>query len=90
MRKSQSAPTRDTTNCLESLMGEIAEGVEIVRPIWPEDSEDDLHSRAESLRGERYLKGRWPTVDELIEKRREETETEQLQEYAQCQNQSRA
>jgi hypothetical protein len=72
MPKSKSTPVHDATNCLESMKAEIAEGIEIIRPIWPEDSEGDLRSRAELLRGERYLKGRWPTVGELKRRKRDE------------------
>jgi hypothetical protein len=53
------------TDILDTLAGEVAEAVEILRPHYPQDSETELHHRAKALRRKRYERGRWPSSDEL-------------------------
>jgi hypothetical protein len=55
----------NTIDCLQVLQGEQAEAVQLLRPHYPEASDDELYSRATSLRGRRYALGRWPTAEEI-------------------------
>jgi len=53
------------TDILETMRAEIAEAVELMRPHFPQDSEDTLIKRAESLRARRYQDGHWPDFVEM-------------------------
>jgi hypothetical protein len=55
----------NTLDCLRLLQGEQAEAVQVLRPHYPEASDDELDSRATSLRRQRYALGRWPTAEEI-------------------------
>ena len=52
---------------LESMLGEQAEAVEIVRQAFPDKSEDGLWECAKILRCKRYEIGRYLTVEETRE-----------------------
>lgn len=53
---------------LENLRAEIAEGVELLKPHYPEAGEAELQDQAQGMLGKRYATGRWPTADELAAK----------------------
>jgi hypothetical protein len=65
MKKKATAPKSSTTDILETMRAELAEGVEILRPLYPEEKDKELRRRAQDLRGWRYEQGRWPTAEEL-------------------------
>jgi hypothetical protein len=44
----------------QTVLDEIAEAIELQRPHFPDDDEDNLRRRAEAWRPERYDTGRWP------------------------------
>jgi hypothetical protein len=49
----------------QTMRDEIAEAVELMRPHFPNDDEDDLRARAEAWRWKRYADGRWPDFAEV-------------------------
>jgi hypothetical protein len=55
----------NTIDCLLLLQGEQAEAVQRLQPHYPGASDDELDSRATSLREQRYRLGRWPTAEEI-------------------------
>jgi hypothetical protein len=61
-------PIRRVPDPLESLKAEIAEAMEMMRPHFPNRSEDSLRHLAEALRSERYRSGRWPDFVEMARK----------------------
>ena len=60
-------PTTETRpiDSFATLLAEIAEAVELMRPHFPNDYEDALRHRATTLRAERYRTGRWPDFEQL-------------------------
>jgi len=61
-------PISKVPDPLESLRAEIAEAIEMMRPHFPNRSEDSLRQLAEALRSERYRCGRWPDFVEMARK----------------------
>jgi hypothetical protein len=55
----------DEIDSLASMVAELAECVEILRPHYPRKPDAWLHSRALSMRDERWRVGRWPSPEEL-------------------------
>jgi hypothetical protein len=55
---------------LESMRLELAEAIEMMRPFFPEDSDDSLYGRALKLRPYRYQNGHWPDFAEIAERER--------------------
>jgi hypothetical protein len=45
---------------LKTMRAELAEAVELMRPHFPEDGEQDLLARAEHWRMDRYQTSSWP------------------------------
>jgi hypothetical protein len=64
-KKRASKPAVVQRDTLVTMADEIAEAAEILRLHHPLDDETLLRCRAESLRRERYERGRWPSSDEL-------------------------
>ena len=60
------APAVRGIDVLATLVDEIAEAVELMRPYFPDD-DDALRHRAIALRAERYRAGHWPDF-ELVAK----------------------
>jgi hypothetical protein len=58
-------PIRKVSDLLETLKAETAEAIEMMRPHFPNRSEDSLRQLAEALRSERYRSGRWPDFAEI-------------------------
>ena len=52
------------SDILETMRA-LAEAVELMRPHFPEDSEDELLARAEYWRQDRYQEGRWTDFAEV-------------------------
>jgi hypothetical protein len=50
---------------LEIMAAEINECVDLLRPHYPNATDEELHNRAETMRAERYKKGRWPSGEEI-------------------------
>jgi hypothetical protein len=68
MRNRNKAAGEARTNTIDSLQvlqAEQSEAVQLLRPHYPEASDDELYSRATSLRGRRYVLGRRPTAEEI-------------------------
>jgi len=51
---------------IDLMEAELDEGVEILRPYYPDADDEHLRSRAAHWRHFRYEKGRWPTDQEII------------------------
>jgi hypothetical protein len=49
----------------QTMIDEIAEAVELMRPHFPADDEDALRDRAMAWRAERYQIGHWPNFKEM-------------------------
>jgi hypothetical protein len=60
------------TGQLETLRAELEECVELLRPHYPNETDERLHDRAISMRAERYATGRWPTDEEIEAQKTEE------------------
>ena len=58
-------PVRSMSN-IDLMEAELDEGVEILRPYYPDADDEHLRSRAAHWRHFRYEKGRWPTDQEII------------------------
>ena len=58
-RKKPQHSTVKSTNILDTLLDEIAEAVELMRPHFPDDDDDTLRDRALARRAERYQTGHW-------------------------------
>jgi hypothetical protein len=59
------------TDILKTMLAELDEAIELMRPHFPDDSEDALFARAASKRRERYAKGRWPDFAEVAKEEAE-------------------
>jgi hypothetical protein len=59
---------------LETLKAEMDECVALLRPHYPDDTEERLYERAMCMRPQRYATGRWPTDDEIEAEAKKETE----------------
>lgn len=66
-RNKKAGETRtNTIDFLRVMQAELDEGVQLLRPHYPEASNSELCSRAASLlRWQRYAQGRWPTAEEI-------------------------
>jgi hypothetical protein len=64
-RKTATAINIKSIDVLATILDEIAEAVELMRPHFPGDDEDALRSRAEAWRSERYAAGHWPDFAEV-------------------------
>ena len=62
----------DEADVLDTMAGEIAEAVELMRPHFPDSDEASLRRRAEGLRWYRYQEGCWSDFAEVA--REEATE----------------
>jgi hypothetical protein len=62
---------------LQAMIDEIAEGVELVRPHYPEADERELKFRAQTLRNEKHRRGSWPGAEELAARAASEREAEE-------------
>ena len=62
-------PTTETRpiDSFATLLAEIAEAVELMRPHFSNDDEDALRHRATTLRAARYRDGHWPDFAQLAE-----------------------
>jgi hypothetical protein len=56
-------------DALETLKAELDEGVALLRPHYPEETDVQLRDHALYLRSERYARGRWPSDDEIMERK---------------------
>jgi hypothetical protein len=54
------------TDALEIMKAELDDGVALLRPHYPEETEVALRDHAAVLRYERYARGCWPSDDEII------------------------
>jgi|SRR5690349_13563465 hypothetical protein len=65
--KKQSKPAAEikTISVLGTLLDEIAEAVELMRPHFPTDDDDALRHRAMALRAKRYRVRHWPDFEQL-------------------------
>lgn len=53
-------PPTNAIDSVKTLQAELDEGIEFLRPHYPEATDMELRARAESLRPRRYAGGRWP------------------------------
>jgi hypothetical protein len=63
---------------LKTMCAEIAEAIDLMRPHFPQDSEDALFTRAETWRQDRYQKGKWTDFAEVAEQERIKAEQERI------------
>jgi hypothetical protein len=61
---------------LQAMLDEIAEGVELLRPHYPEADERELGFRAQWLKNEKHRSGSWPAAEELAARAASEREAE--------------
>ena len=62
-RNKAAAPkSANVIDSLTTMHAELDEGVELLRPHYPEATDRELRARAESLRPRRYADGRWPDL----------------------------
>jgi hypothetical protein len=54
-----------------TMQAELAYGVALLRPHFPDDDDDTLLARVKAGRQRRYACGRWPTDEELAEQARQ-------------------
>jgi hypothetical protein len=64
-KQSKAAAEIKTIDVLGTLLDEIAEAVELMRPHFPTDGDDALRHRAMALRSQRYRVGHWPDFEQL-------------------------
>jgi len=64
-RKAATATNIKPIDGLQTMIHEIAEAVELMRPHFPADDENALRRRAESWRWQRYANGTWPDFAEV-------------------------
>jgi hypothetical protein len=64
-RKTTQRDTVKPIDTFATLLDEITEAVELMRPHFPNDDEDTLRGRAMALRAERYRTGHWPDFEEM-------------------------
>jgi hypothetical protein len=62
---------------LQATMEEIAEGVELLRPHYPEADEKELDFRAQTLKAEKHRRGSWASAEELAARAASEREAEE-------------
>jgi hypothetical protein len=71
-------------NGLQATMDEIAEGVELLRPHYPEADERELNFRAQTLKSEKHRRGSWPTAEDLAARAASEREAEERERQRQA------
>jgi hypothetical protein len=59
-RKAATAISTKPIDVFQTILAEIAEAVELMRPHFPADDDDALRDRALAWRAERYVTGHWP------------------------------
>jgi hypothetical protein len=64
-RKAATTINVKSFNILATMLAEIAEAVEFMRPHFLNDDEDALRRRAEAWRWKRYANGTWPDFAEV-------------------------
>jgi hypothetical protein len=69
---------------LQAMMEEIAEGVELLRPHYPEADERELDFRAQTLKGEKHRRGSWPSAEEIAARAASEREAEERERQRQA------
>jgi hypothetical protein len=69
---------------LQAMMEEIAEGVELLRPHYPEADERELGFRAQTLKNEKHRRGSWPDAEELAARAASEREAEERERQRQA------
>jgi hypothetical protein len=60
-------PTTQAASAARALLEEIEEGVALLRPNYPDETEDELWRRAAALLNVRYALGHWPSEAEVAE-----------------------
>jgi hypothetical protein len=53
-------------NSLRNLMDDIQRGADLMRPFFPDESDEELRQRGRAMLEARYRKGRWPTSEEAV------------------------
>jgi hypothetical protein len=53
----------------ETMKAERTHLVQFLRPHYPEEPDDELYARAMGMRAEGYAKGRWPTSEEIEQRK---------------------
>jgi hypothetical protein len=76
MRSKVAAPRAGRIDSFATLLAELAEGVELLRPHYPEASDEELRARAAGLLGRRYAEGRWPDLGPLPDARAAGTDSD--------------
>jgi len=61
---------------LQSMIEEISEGVELLRPHYPDADERELNFRSQTLKNEKHRRGTWPSAEELAARAASEREAE--------------
>jgi hypothetical protein len=64
-RKAATAISIKPIDVFQTILAEIAEAVELMRPHFPNDDDDALRDRALACRAERYQTGHWPDFNEM-------------------------
>src|ERR1700745_1142955 len=64
-KQSKPAAEIKTIDVLGTLLDEITEAVELMRPHFPNGDDDALRHRAMALRAKRYQGGHWPDFEQL-------------------------
>jgi hypothetical protein len=69
---------------LQAMIEEIAEGVELLRPHYPEADERELGFRAQALKDEKHRRGNWPAAEEIAARAASEREGEERERQRQA------
>jgi hypothetical protein len=69
---------------LQAMLDEIAEGVELLRPHYPDVDERELSFRAQTLKNEKHRCGSWPSAEELAARAASEREVEERERQRQA------
>lgn len=64
------------TDILETMKAEVDECVALLRPHYPDQTEEWLHDCAMRMRPKAYAEGRWPTDEEIAVKKAKEVAAE--------------
>jgi hypothetical protein len=69
---------------LQATLDEMAEGVELLRPHYPEADERELGFRAQTLKAEKHRRGSWASAEEIAARAASEREAEEQERQRQA------